>query len=368
MGQTQTFRIASVRDHASRSPERFWHSPRRMASSPVRRNHPHDKIFRRVFKQVKHALGALRALVGEGLASQLDWPTLRVEPGTYVEEALRDLMSDLLFSVRFRNGNRRALLYLLWDHQRQPDRMMPLRFHNYSGRALHDYTKSEGAIPGYIPTLIPLLVYQGPGEWPGPCFLSELSQLPGEPEPPIHMDLRMTVHSLDDDSLPPSELTVLARTTFRLLRLAASGQLVVANAARVANWLDDVHETYGYDDYRSLIEYVWSAGEEQGMIESIIEHSREDVKKDAMSAADWLRAQGWKQGWEDGRAKGWEDGRAKGWEDGRRALLLRQLALRFGRVPRRMRAKVLAADSSQVERCAVRLLTASSLDEVLGEP
>lgn len=335
-----------------------------MPSSSIRRNHPHDKAFRRVFKQVEHAVGPLRVLVGEELAAQLDWTTLRVEPGTYVEEALRDLMSDLLFSVRFRGSNRRALLYLLWDHQRQPDRMMPLRFHNYCGRALHDYTKSEGAIPGYIPTLIPLLVYQGPGEWPGPYLLSELSQLPGEPEPPIHMDLRMTVHALGDDSLPSSELTILARTTLRLLRLAALGQLVVDNAARVAGWLDEVHEEYGYDDYRSLIEYVWSAGKEQGMIEAIIEHSREDVKDSAMSAADWLRAQGWQQGWEKGR----EEGRAEGREEGRRALLLRQIELRFGPVTRHARAKVLAAEPSQIDEWALHLLTARSLGEALGEP
>ncbi len=336
----------------------------------LRRHHPHDKVFRRVFKQVEHALGALRALVGEDLEARLDWQTLRIEPGSYVEEALRDLMSDLLFSVRLRGGNQRTLLYLLWDHQRRPDRMMPLRFHNYGGRALHDYTQSAGAIPGYVPALIPLLVYQGPGEWPGPHLLSELSLLPGEPMPPIHMDLRMIVHALGDGSLPPERLTLLARTTLRLLRCAAMGELVVANAPRIAGWLDEVHETYGYDDYRSLLEYVWSAGSEQAMIESIIEHSHHDVKESALSAADWLRAQGWKEGRvegrEEGRVEGREEGRVEGREEGLRSLLLRQLELRFGRLPPHVEAKVLAAGASQVEAWALRLLVVSALDDVLG--
>ncbi len=47
-------------------------------SSLVRRYHPHDKIFRLVFSRVEHARGALRELVGEELAAQLDWRSLRV--------------------------------------------------------------------------------------------------------------------------------------------------------------------------------------------------------------------------------------------------------------------------------------------------
>lgn len=316
-----------------------------MVPPPSRRNRPHDKVFRKTFRRVEHARGVLRQLVGEDIAQQLDWRSLRVEPGTYVEEALRDMMSDLLFSVRFRGSERRALVYLLWDHQRQPDRLMPLRLHNYGGRALYDYIQSKDAIPGYVPTLVPLLVYQGPGAWPGPYLLSDLSQLPGEPAPPVFMDLSMIVHDLHDDSLSPSELTVLAKTTFRLMRLAALEELVIANAARVAGWLDEVHETYGYDDFRTLMEYVAAAGKEPGMIEAVVEHTGEKVKESAMSTLEWLEE--------------------KGRREGVRSLLMRQLELRFGRLSARVRAKVRAADPSQLERWALRVVTAASLGEVL---
>jgi hypothetical protein len=328
-------------------------------SSPSRRRHPHDLVFRFTFSRVVHARGALRVLVGEELAPSLDWSTLRLEPGTYVEEALRGSMSDLLFSLCFRGSVRRALGYLLWDHQRQPDRMMPLRLHNYGGRALHDYTLRGDAIPGYVPTLIPILVYQGPGEWPGPRLLSELSLLPDEPSPPVHVDLRMIVHSLGEGSLPSSELTTLARTTLRLLRLAALGQLVLENAERIARWLDRVHDAHGYDDCRALMEYVALAGSDEGMIEAIIEHTREDVKETAMSTADHLEARGWKKGREAGREEGREEGRA--------SLLLRMLEHRFGRLSEQVREKVLEASPRRVDAWALRLLSASSLAEVLGE-
>lgn len=322
-----------------------------MSSSPSRRNRPHDKVFRWTFSRVEHAIGALRALVGHELARQLDWRTLRVEPGTYVEAALRDSMSDLAFSVRFLASKRRALLYILWDHQRQPDRMMPLRLLGYGGRALQDYTKTQDAIAGYLPSLVPILVYQGPGEWPGPYSLSELSRLPGEPPPPVHMELNMIVHTLRDDSLPSAELTTLARTTFRLLRLAAQGQLVVANAAKIAAWLDKVHAAHGYDDYRALMEYVDSAGRDSGMIEAIVEHTGEDEKDSATSAAVSLRAQGRKEGRKEGKVE----------------LLLLQLEHRFGPLPLRVESAVLSATPQQVDAWALRLLTAATLAEALGD-
>ena len=181
-----------------------------------------------------------------------------------------------------------------------------------------------------------------------------MSHLPGEPAPPVFMDLSMIVHDLHDDSLPPSELTVLAKTTFGLLRLAALEELVIANAARIAGWLDEVHETYGYDDYRTLMEYVAAAGKEPGMIEAIVEHAGEGVKKEAMSTLDWIQ----KKGREEERSKALEASRS---------LLLRQLELRFGTVPARVRAKVRAATPSQGECWALRVVTAASLAEVLNK-
>lgn len=177
-----------------------------------------------------------------------------------------------------------------------------------------------------------------------------MSHLPGEPAPPVFMDLSMIVHDLHDDSLPPSELTVLAKTTFGLLRLAALEELVIANAALVAGWLDEVHETYGYDDYRTLMEYVAAAGKEPGMIEAIVEHTGEGMKKEAMSTLDWIHAKVREEALEASRS-----------------LLLRQLELRFGTVPARARAKIRAATPSQLECWALRVVTAASLAEVLGK-
>lgn len=321
-------------------------------ATPQRRDRPHDLVFRYVFSRVVHARGALRSLVGEDVAERLDWPSLQRLPGTYVEAALRDSMSDLLFSIRFADSQRRALAYVLWDHQRNPHRLMPLRMLLYATRSLHDYTERPDAIAGYVPTLIPIVLFQGPKKWSGPSQLSELSTLPGEPRPPVFMDLRMIVHELRDDSLPPERLTTLARTTVRLLRLAALGRLVSDQARPIASWLMQVHHTHGYADYRALLEYILRAGKDDRMIHSLIEHYPQDMQDSAMSIADKLEARG----------------RVKGERDGKILTIIEQLDRRFGGIPVRVESRVIDGSDAELKRWALRLLDATTLDEVFAEP
>jgi len=91
------------------------------------------------------------------------------------------------------------------------------------------------------------------------------------------------------------------------------------------------------------------------MIEAIIENSHDDVRESAKTTFDWIQEQGWAKGLEEGENK-------------IRALLIRQLELRFGALPLVAKARILAADPQQVETWALRMLTAESLDETLGDP
>jgi predicted transposase YdaD len=67
-----------------------------------------------------------------------------------------------------------------------------------------------------------------------------------------------------------------------------------------------------------------------------------------------------------GRAEGREEGRAEGHEKGQRALLRKQLALKFGELTTEQEARVEAAQPEELERYAERLLTAGGIDAVLG--
>jgi predicted transposase YdaD len=51
-------------------------------------NQPHDALFRMTFSRKEHAIGELKAVLPPALVEQLDWESLRIEDGHYVDEDL----------------------------------------------------------------------------------------------------------------------------------------------------------------------------------------------------------------------------------------------------------------------------------------
>ncbi|MEO5730914.1 MAG: Rpn family recombination-promoting nuclease/putative transposase, partial [Byssovorax sp.] len=57
---------------------------------------PHDALFKWTFSQREHAVGLLQAALSTELTAAVDWSTLRVEKGSFVDRALRSRHSDLV--------------------------------------------------------------------------------------------------------------------------------------------------------------------------------------------------------------------------------------------------------------------------------
>lgn len=132
---------------------------------------PHDRLFRHVFSEPEHAEGELRAVLPPELAARIDWTTLRLVPGSYVDETLSDLRSDVLFSATL--GGRPVLLYLLLEHQSSAHPRMPLELLGYMVRIWEDYLK-EHPDADRLPAIVPTVVYHGDGAWTKPLTMMEL--------------------------------------------------------------------------------------------------------------------------------------------------------------------------------------------------
>jgi predicted transposase YdaD len=93
----------------------------------------HDALFKRVFSDTENARSFLKEVLPTKVAARLEWGSLDRRPESYADEVPRSKYSDFVFSVRLR-GERRALVYILFDHQREADDVMP-RWHE-TGRSL----------------------------------------------------------------------------------------------------------------------------------------------------------------------------------------------------------------------------------------
>ena len=312
-----------------------------------------------MFSKPQHARGLVRQLLGPALARRFDWSTLELVPRSYVDARLGQSACDVLLSVRFRGSRRRALLYLLLEHQRKPDPMMPFRMLKYACRAWDDYVERSDAIDGYLPPIIPLLVHQDPKGWRGAHSLSDLHQLDGEDEvelcvPPF-IELHMQIHELKSDRVDLEALTVLARTALQLLRLIATGVVTRENAATLGTWFVEIRNEYGHEALDAAMCYLQSTDKSGTIMKTIEDLSPQELFADVIPEPG------------SPRARELAKSRSRGKREGQAKTILRQLRVRFRRVPRALAQRVNEGTMAQLNRWTERLLTADSLDEVFAE-
>jgi Putative transposase, YhgA-like len=134
----------------------------------------HDALFKKTFSQVAHAAGELRAVLPAALVERIDFSSLTLCSGSYLDEALRGSESDLLFSAKV--SGKSAFLYLLFEHQSRPDPLMPLRILGYMLRILDVHVTSaespSRALP--LPLVVPVVLHHGEGGWSAARRLEDL--------------------------------------------------------------------------------------------------------------------------------------------------------------------------------------------------
>ena len=127
---------------------------------PPSKHHPHDKLFRTILADREEAEGLFRAYLPETISHDLDWPTLTLVETSFVDEALYDTESDVLYQIQQLSTGAPFILYLLFEHQSVSDKWMRLRLYQYKGRIWAEsfkwHTEQE-----WLPPIHALIFYQG---------------------------------------------------------------------------------------------------------------------------------------------------------------------------------------------------------------
>jgi predicted transposase YdaD len=329
---------------------------------------PHDLFVRSTFGHPERAAAELRALLPSHVVSEVDWETLRQEPGSVVDPELRETESDLLFSARLRTA-RPLLLYVLLEHQSSVDRWMAWRMLRYVVRLGEQWRQEHPESTG-LPVIIPLVMYHGSGEaWTAPRRVEELFDLPEEAEERERWRaLVPRFEYLLDDLTAEREEALKARPGPPLVRLA----WLALRYGRT----DELAERLL--DWRALFAQVRAApdgAEHLGMVvryllyiggSSVREAARQVLHSvmDAQHAEELMRSYG-EELIEQGRQQGLQQGLARGRAEG----VLRILAARGVQVADEARQRILTCtDVATLDDWFDRALTASTLADVLADP
>ncbi len=332
---------------------------------------PHDALFKNTFSDPRHAEGALRSVLPEGLARRFAWATLERVPGSFVDAKLKDRHTDLLFRVERverveqvaqaagASANEHALVYLLFEHQSAPHSLMAFRLVAYSVRIWEEWLK-EHADARRLPAIVPVVLHHGAGGWTGARTLEDLYDLDAEAleaAGPHVLRMRFLLDDLGmetDEALRERATTALGRLVMYCLRHAREPAKLVAG---LREWGALVEEVTAAPDgaaaLRTVLRYVLMVHPEEPEI--VLEQldaamGDEKVKEALMTAGERLI----------------QRGEARGERQGELRMLRKQLTLRFGPLTDAANARLEAADVPTLETWGERVLTAASLDEVLA--
>jgi predicted transposase YdaD len=225
---------------------------------------PHDKLFRTVFSDVEEAALFLREHL----------PPLAGQPGgvvetSFVDEALRDSESDLLYAAQMKEGDAPLFLYLLFEHQSKPDPWMRFRLLKCMCR-IWDESFKERPEQSELPAIAPVVFYQGESEW---RYSTEFADL-----------FAAGVREM---------MTVYQKRVREALRLAAP---LVAQLTR----------TGGLDYVAVFVIYLASTQERRVVNEFAAQVKRlaPETGGDMLTYAEELRQEGRKEGLQEGLQKG----------------------------------------------------------------
>ena len=126
------------------------------------------------------------ALLDADWMDLVDFSRLRLVPTTFVERDYRHVESDVVLVAPLRGGTRsrrrRLLIYILIEHQSEPDWLMPLRVLEYVVQVYKHQTRRwsqrhRSFARVQLEPVVPVIFYTGDRRWSSPGTLSDLVAL-----------------------------------------------------------------------------------------------------------------------------------------------------------------------------------------------
>jgi hypothetical protein len=292
----------------------------------------------------------------------IDYDRLQVDPTTNVQRDYRHVESDVVLRGPLLRRKPGILIYILIEHQSEPDRFMPFRVLEYvmaiyRGQ-MRDWGQQHASLHDFLfQPVLPVVLYTGTRSWKSIGRLADL--IAGGPDfaalapvlEPVFLPVRDT---------PDSQLVSTGGSFGQVLRLVQQrlargpafrpllGQVVQAlermPQGERLRWLDLL------SDIHALVHHVREPGEREDLQTHIAKSVKTDPHRQEVNAMRKTIAEVLK-----------EEGRLKS----RRETLVEAIRIRFGKPPADVQGAIEAcADIAQLDSWFRLVLTARRLKEV----
>jgi hypothetical protein len=117
------------------------------------------------------------------LADRVEFDRMQVQPATFIARDFRHVESDILLTAPFRGAGRRAVaIYILIEHQSEPDRLMRFRVLDYVVQVykvqLREWAQANSTFADFqFRPVLPVVFYTGGRPWSELAGLAEQTTL-----------------------------------------------------------------------------------------------------------------------------------------------------------------------------------------------
>jgi Putative transposase, YhgA-like len=321
----------------------------------------------------------LLPLTGDEIVGLIDFSGMSRVPTSFIGRDFRHLESDVLLKAPLRlpdhsDPNATVWVYILIEHQSEPDEWMPFRLLEYIVQIFRsqqrEWRRTHKTLQGFrFSPVVPMVFYTGLSRWDN---LGTLSQLVTEGSrfgrliphfEPLFLGLGQVLPEtleteggyfgwalrlLQEREGRPDEFRALAERVLNQLAEQSGGQR--------ERWLELL-------SYLHALVYYNRANAEHVPIHQLMEESaRSGLERKEIKTMVWTMADALK---EEGRAEGEKKGREEGRIEGRKDTLVEQLKERFGEIPEKVIQKIRRTkDARLVDTWIKRVLSAATLDEM----
>jgi predicted transposase/invertase (TIGR01784 family) len=220
--------------------------------------------------------------VPEELRQTLDWSTLRLLEGSFVDEELRRSETDFLYEVERVENDASLWLYILLEHQSNPDRWMRFRLLKYCCR-IWDVNLQERPAPRELRPIVPLVFYQGERSW---SYSTEFADLFSESMRDWPWVPRFSHELIDQSGLRLEEVQgELKEQLMQLLLMAAyhPASAWMPQVARLLGTLSSLEPSGGVNYVRLFMLYILETQEPE-----LAQSFREVLRQQAPALGDEL--------------------------------------------------------------------------------
>lgn len=255
-------------------------------------HHPHDALAKYCLSNLSVARDFLEAHLPGAVQECCNFNTLAIEPGSHIDEILKQRCSDILYSLEINDSP--GYVYCLIEHQSKAEKLMPFRMLSYQVAIMQRHLDQ-----GYdqLPLVIPLLLYHGRcSPYPYSVKLSDCFVQSELAEETLFKKLYLI------------DLTVMNEDEIMGHRRAALLEMVQKHifTANIMEHIDSIKQALklikNYPELQtsvsSVIYYLYKEANVSNVTHLIenLTQSPTDYQEDAMTAAEYLIQKGLQQG------------------------------------------------------------------------